>query len=103
MFIPKILLRPSTTDLPFQLCRTQFPVRLAYSFTINKAQGQTLEHAGILLEQPVFGHGQLYVALSRARSFNSLYVKVVRGDNQGFIGNIAYTTNVVYRQVLSNS
>ena len=100
VFIPKIMLRPNNTDLPFQLCRTQFPVRLAYSFTINKAQGQTLEYAGVLLEQPVFGHGQLYVALSRARSFDRIRVKILETDNQGFHDDVAYTTNVVYRQVL---
>ena len=33
--------------------------------TINKAQGQTLEFLGIFLPAPCFGHGQLYVALSR--------------------------------------
>ena len=33
--------------------------------TINKAQGQTLERAGIYLPEPCFTHGQLYVAASR--------------------------------------
>ncbi len=31
--------------------------------TINKAQGQSLEHVGVYLPAPVFAHGQLYVAL----------------------------------------
>jgi hypothetical protein len=31
--------------------------------TINKAQGQTLEHVGLCLTEPVFTHGQLCVAL----------------------------------------
>jgi len=33
--------------------------------TINKAQGQTLQRVGVLLDEPVFTHGQLYVAASR--------------------------------------
>ena len=36
--------------------------------TINKAQGQTIPHVGIFLPDPVFSHGQLFVALSRATS-----------------------------------
>ena len=36
--------------------------------TINKAQSQTFTRVGIALPEPVFTHGQLYVALSRAGS-----------------------------------
>ena len=55
------------TDLPFALRRYQFPVRLAWAMTINKSQGQTFgERIGIYLNKPVFAHGQLYCALSRA-------------------------------------
>ncbi|XP_065674125.1 uncharacterized protein LOC136091069 [Hydra vulgaris] len=36
-------LAPSDSNLPFVLKRRQFPVRLAYSMTINKSQGQTFD------------------------------------------------------------
>ncbi len=36
--------------------------------TINKSQGQSLKYVGLDLRVPVFTHGQLYVALSRATS-----------------------------------
>ena len=40
--------------------------------TINKSQGQTLAgRVGVWLPQPVFAHGQLYVALSRAVSLQA--------------------------------
>ena len=66
VLIPKVLLGPSDVHMPFQLCRIQLPVCLAYSMTISKAQGQPFQNVGLELPKPVFAHGQLYVALSRA-------------------------------------
>ena len=63
VFIPKVTLRPSDVHLPFQLCCIPLPVHLAYSMTINKAQGQTFQKVGLDLPKSVFAHGQLYVAL----------------------------------------
>ncbi|VDO50883.1 unnamed protein product [Onchocerca flexuosa] len=57
----RILMIP--TDVPFQFKR--FPIRLAFAFTINKAQGQSLELCGVDLETDYFSRGQLYVACSR--------------------------------------
>ena len=36
--------------------------------TINKSQGQSLQHVGLCLHPEVFAHGQLYVTLSRVTS-----------------------------------
>ena len=74
VFIPRISLAPSTSELPFNMTRRQFPVRLAYAMTINKAQGQSVQHVGIDLRNPVFSHGQLYVALSRCTSFERISI-----------------------------
>ena len=65
MFIPRMALDSGLEDSPVPFRRLQFPVRLAYAMTINKSQGQTVQHVGLNLSTPVFSHGQLYVALSR--------------------------------------
>jgi hypothetical protein len=60
--IPRITLSPTEgqTGFAFVLKRRQFPVRLAFALTINKAQGQSVKYIGIDLRIPVFSHGQLY-------------------------------------------
>ena len=62
VLIPRLQLAPSDTDMPFVLSRCQFPLRLAYSMTINKAQGLTFSKVGIDMQRPCFSRGQLYVA-----------------------------------------
>ena len=64
----------TSEDLAFHLTRTQFPVKLAFAMTINKSQGQSLDHVGIDLRRQVFTHGQLYVALSRTTDVNRLSI-----------------------------
>ena len=70
-FIPRINCEPSGGDVtvPFRLRRQQFTVRPAFAMTITKAQGQTFGRIGLDLPSPAFGHGQIYVAFSRAASF----------------------------------
>ncbi len=100
VLIPRIKLRPSDANLPFQMERLQFPVRKAWAITIDKSQGQEFDRVGIYLPKPVFSHGQLYVAFSRARSFSDVFVKVEETSTQGVIGEVTVTQNVVYPEVL---
>ena len=88
VWIPRIPFIPNDHIANFK--RTQFPLKLAYGFTINKSQGQSLKMVGVELSKSCFSHGQLYVACSRVGSNSNLYIQAPGGE----------TKNVVYRQAL---
>ncbi|XP_058211601.1 uncharacterized protein LOC131323775 [Rhododendron vialii] len=93
VFIPRISFTPSSSGMPFEMTRHQFPIRLAYAMTINKSQGQSVNFVGIDLRTPVFSHGQLYVALSRCTFGDRTSVLLSNDTSRS-------TTNIVYPEVL---
>ncbi|XP_074324273.1 uncharacterized protein LOC141661188 [Apium graveolens] len=97
-FIPRMELCPTDTKLPFKLIRKQMPLQICYSMTINKFHGQSLERVGLYLPNPVFTHGQFYVAISRVTSPKGLkvFVDSKNGDSMDV------TKNVVYKEIFYN-
>jgi hypothetical protein len=92
-FIPHISISPLVEQIGFAMKHRQFPVHLAFSMTINKSQGQSVDHIGLDLRTDVFAHGQLYVALSQCTS--SRRVKALFKNDAN-----TTTKNIVYPEVL---
>ena len=108
ILLPRFEFIPDESDKlnPLRFRRRQFPSRPAFAMTINKCQGQTFKKIGIYLHEPVFTHGQLYVAFSRVSNFSSVRVLINPIANvQGLFdfipqGPTHQTYNVVYKEVL---
>ncbi len=92
VLIPRMPLISSDNKLPYDLKRVQFPIRPAFAMTINKSQGQSLKFIGIWLNDSVFTHGQLYVAMSRVSRIKDIIVNLMP--------NTTKTYNVVYKEAL---
>lgn len=91
MFLFKVKFK-TLPQYPISFVRHQLPILPAFALTINKAQGQTLDIVGIHLYKQVFSHGQLYVAFTRVRQRENLFVYVNTADQEA--------TNIVYPEVL---
>ena len=93
--IPRLNMTSSDDAQPFALRRRQFPIKLAFAMSINKAQGQTFDLVGVYLPSPCFSHGQLYVAMSRVGKESG--VRVCTEDEEGLQ---AVTGNPVWQELL---
>ena len=91
-YIQRIPLTPTDLGIPIDLKRIQFPLRSAFAMTVNKSQGCTLDFVSIYLNEPLFSHGQLYVAMSRVSSLNNLFIATSSEVEE-------VTRNVVYKEI----
>jgi hypothetical protein len=94
VFIPRVANQPGEDENAFRFTRRQFPIRVCFSMTINKSQGQSVKFVGLDLRSPAFTHGQFYVAVSKVTSVSNIKAIWNEGDE------VAKTQNVVYREVL---
>jgi ATP-dependent exoDNAse (exonuclease V) alpha subunit len=62
-------------DHNVEITRFQFPLTLAYAASIHKLQGSTLDKIVVDIGNNIFEDGQTYVALSRCRNLNSVFLK----------------------------
>jgi ATP-dependent exoDNAse (exonuclease V) alpha subunit len=58
---------------------SQIPLRYAWAITVHKSQGMTLDAAEIDLEK-AFGSGMGYVALSRVKKLENIYLKGINKE-----------------------
>lgn len=97
-YLGSVWLHPMISHFLSSLRGKQFPIRLSFAMTINKAQGQTIPNVGIYLPEPVFSHGQLYVALSRGVSRQT--TRILAKPKKELDPTGKSTGNIVYKDVL---
>ena len=93
VFIPKIMMDSQDSSLQFTLNRRQFPISLSFAITINKSKGQQYDYVGLFYRKALFSHGQLYVALSRGKNPNNLFIENASEHKE--------IDNIVWKEVLS--
>jgi hypothetical protein len=103
-FLPRIKFKFNYTfGINYAILRKQFPLKLCYAYTIHKVQGQTMDKILLDVQEPVFCHGALYVAMSRIKKYDDIAFLVNEKDcgtddeqNKPFIK----VKNIVYKDIL---
>ena len=81
------------------MIRTQFPLRLSYAITVNKAQGQEYDRTLYDVRGEAFSHGHAYVAYSRSKIYDTF--NILCGPDQVHEDK-AVITNIVYSELIAS-
>ena len=105
LILIQILCHYGGKNFPFELTRLQFPLKIAFALTINRAQGQSAQKCGILLPKNFWTYGQVYVAFSCCGNPHNIFVWAEQSHFKDCQGRLElgkkYIKNVVYKEVLS--
>jgi ATP-dependent DNA helicase PIF1 len=77
----------------------QYPIKLGWAVTIHKSQGMTLPNAVIDTRVAAFAAGQVYVALSRCRSLDTLHLLSPITEEQILVDSRITTADAYIRRV----
>jgi len=84
----------------YRVIRNQFPLRLAYCLTYNRAQGQTADKVTLDVVHPPFSHGQFYVASTRTRYYNNTMIygheRQLQNDGKIIVPNITHKEVLIH-------
>ena len=105
LLLPRIPMNHKSKDFPCTISRLQFPIKIAYCLTINRAQRQLASKCGILLPKDVWTHGQIYVAFSRCGNSNNIYVWAEQSyfETYKLPKQKKYVKNVVYDKIIRDN
>ena len=102
--LPRLDFSQVKNELPFVMNRREFPIHFGYCITINRAHGQSFNAVGVVLNNAVLSHGQLYIASTRRRIQHSIKVCLKHDDMYPHTKNkrvdpISYPKNIVYKEI----
>ena len=100
--LPRMRFTPASACMKMDMTRLQFGVAVAFAITVSKSQSCGFQHVGIWLNDHLFAHGQLYLALSRVRvDIDGIYTLLFASHN-----NImktergVFARNIVYKELI---
>jgi ATP-dependent DNA helicase PIF1 len=100
--LPRMRFTPASSTMKIEMTRLQFGVAIAFAITVSKSQSCGFQHVGIWLNDHLFAHGQLYLALSRIRvGIDGLYTLLFASHNDIMRDcRGVFARNIVYDEVL---
>jgi len=101
--LPRMLFTPSNVSMKIQMNRLQFGVVVAFGITVSKSQSCGFNNVGVWLNDHLFAHGHLYLALSRLIVKHDGVFQLLFASRCNFMldGRGVFAMNTVYDDVLA--